>query len=183
MRMIPWEEKHFYYALLSILANTLDSFLGGFAPLFMAAIFTTAVGYNAIAFALLTQSGNRFACGFMIVASVVVTSVGYEILKFSEVSESLSESLMKDLQKGAIVIIRGKIDFRRAAGPSSRARSDCHRWNRYLERNFRRMPLRLMVRPFGWVMKGHCLTWLQQIIENTVTAIFMVTLGDNRLFF
>ena len=144
----------------------------------ISAVFITAVGYNAVIFALVAQSESIFACCFLAVASVMGTLVGFAVYKYSEVVESLSEDLVKEVQKQASMQIRDQIAIRGVVDTSGNG----HRVS-YFGRNFRRMPLRLDMKPFGRVETGTSVTWLEQIVENTVSAIFMVTLGDARILF
>ena len=156
----------------------MTSFLDIVVVLCVSAIFITAVGYNAIIFALLAESESLFACCFLAVASVIVTLVGFSVYKYSEVAESLSEDLVKRVESEASMSIREQVALLRVPDASGNG----HRIS-YFGRNFRRNPLRLDMKPFGRIEKGTSLKWLAQIVENTVSAIFMITLGDTRIIF
>ena len=81
--------------------NVINSFLKGFMPIFISALFTGAVAYNAMFVAFLTQSENFFVCWFMMTASSFVTFIGFSIFKYAELTESLSHQVAKDLQMSA----------------------------------------------------------------------------------
>ena len=167
-----------YYSQIDILLNSVNHFLGTVLAMGVSALFITAVGYSAIMFALLAQYESLFACCYLATVSVMLTLVGFSVYKYSEVIESLSEDLVKEVQKQASKQIREEIALRRIADASGNG----HRIS-YFGRNFRRMPLRLDMKPFGRVETGTSVTWLAQIVENIVSAIFMVTLGDGRIMF
>ena len=146
----------------------MNSFLDVALVMSISAIFITAVGYNAIISALLAQSENLFACCFLAVASGIVTSVGFSVYKYSEVVESLSENLVKEVQNEASMRIREQIALRRVADISGNG----HRIS-YFGRNFRRIPLRLDMKPFGRVEAGTSETWLAQVIDNILCLLFL----------
>ena len=179
LRKTPWRVKLFYYTQLDILLNSVNCFLDNVLVLGVSALFIPAVGYSAIMFALLAQSESLFACCYLATVYVAVTFAGFFIYKYSEVVQGLSEDLVKEVQKQASEQIRKQAALRRIAHTGS---SSHHRIS-YLGRNFRRMPLRLDMQPFGWIAKGSSVSWMEQIIEKTVSAIFMVTLGDTRIIF
>ena len=189
---MSWEEKLGYYAQLAILMNTINSFLEGFMPICISALFTTAVAYNAMIFAFLAQSNNVFVSCFMMTASMVVTFIGFSIFKYAELMESLSHSLVKELQMSALLDIRRRMFLRNLAqtrkvdGSGDGITSSaiyCQGSSSGFKRNFQRMPLKLQVQPFGTIKTGHAATWIQQIIDNTVSAIFMVKVMDPRMIF
>ena len=159
---------------------------GGFMPLGLSALFTTAVAYNAVIFAFMARWENFFVCCFMFGGSVFVTLIGFSVLKYAEQIESLSEQVVKELQEvGArhysrLMTQRHQRAMKNCGEISGGYSAYIQRGSRW-ERNFRRMPLRLQVKPFGMVKVGHSVVWIQQIIENSVSAIFMVTVLNKRL--
>ena len=168
-----------YLAQLRILVDALNSFLAGVTVLCVAALFTTAVAYNAILFALLVRSESLFACFFLATASALVTLVGFSLFASSEAVEAMSKNLIEELHKRASRWVRQRMVLRCFV---TRANNNGHP-SSYFGRNFQRMPFRLEMKPFRRVEKGTSVTWMQQIIENTVNAIFMVSLGDSRMLF
>ena len=171
--------------------NTLNSFLQSFMPICISALFITAVAYNAMIFAFLAQSKNFYVCCFMVSGSSLVTFVGFSIFKYAELMESLSKKVAKNLQISAardfrcrmalLNLVRTRGDRDGSADRSSI--TYCQSSSSGFRRNFQRMPLRLQVQPFGAIKAGHGVAWIQQIIDNTVSAIFMVTVMDGRMFF
>lgn len=192
--MAPWEGKLLLYTQVDILRVAANSCLEGITVLLVTTLFVTAVGYNAIIVALLRQSEGFYSCSFLTVASVMVTMGGYTIYSYAETVECLSENFVKMMQTRAADQIRQHKTRRRIAQRSSSGGSiencdndgsktgDYGHWSSYIARNFRRMPLRLEMRPFGRVQNGGSVTWVEQVVENTVNAIFMITLGDVRVF-
>ena len=172
--------------------NTINSFLEGFMPICISALFTTAVAYNAMIFAFLAQSENLFACCFMVAGSSLVTFIGFSIFKYAELTESLSQGVAKELQLNAAADFHRRMTRRNlrqvrdedgdnGIGLGSMMYPESN--SSGFRRNFQRMPLRLQVEPLGAITTGHSVGWVQQIIDNTVSAIFMVTVMDSRMFF
>ena len=171
--------------------NTLNSFLKGVMPIGIRALFANAVAYNAMFFAFLTQSESVFACCFMLAASSLVTFIGFSLFKYAELTESLSQQVAKDLQMSAAMDFRRRMNRRCVLQVGSNEAADggacsimyCQSSISGFKRNFRRMPLRMQVGPFGTITTGHSVEWVQQIIDNTVSAIFMVTVMGRRMLF
>ena len=171
--------------------NTINSFLKGFMPICLSAFFTTAVAYNAMFFAFLTQTENVFACCSMVAGSSLVTFIGFFIFKYAELIESLSQQVAKDLQMSAVMDFRRRMARRCFLQVRSNEGIDggtssimyCQSSSSGFKRNFRRMPLRVHMHPFGTITTGHAVQWVQQIIDNTVSASFVVTVMGRRMLF
>ena len=143
----------------------------------MSALFATAVACNSIVFVFVVRAESAFICCFMAIVSTFVTITGFCILKYAERTQLLSQNLAKEFEVRVYSHIRqlGSVSY---TSSKCKAQAACH-----FRRSFRKQCLVLHMEPFGAVKSGHAGTWIQQIIENTVTAIFMVTLGENRIFF
>ena len=174
----PWRVKLFYYTQLDILLKSVNCLLDNVLALGISALFITAVGYSAIMFALLAQYESLFACCYLATVSVAVTLVGFSVYKYSEIVEGLSADLVKEVQEQASEQIREHVALRHITHTGSGG----HR-SSYFGRNFRRLPLRLDMKPLGRVEKGSSVAWMEQIVETTASAIFMVTLGNTRIAF
>ena len=116
--------------------------------------------------------------------------VGFSIFKYAELTKSLSQEVAKDLQVSAAKEFRRQMALRSLARVRQGGHgSDAGRESAYDQvsstgfKSFRRIPLSLQLKPFGMVRKGHAVAWVQQIVENTVNTIFMVTVTDARMFF
>ena len=146
---MAWEDKLWYYGQLGILMNTLNSFLQGFMPICISALFTTAVAYNAMIFAFLAQSKNLYVCCFMVTGSSLVTFIGFSMFKYAGLMESLSKQVAKNLQISAARDFRCRMTMRNLTltrkvdgnGISGSSVMYCQSSSSGFRRNFQRMPL------------------------------------------
>ena len=143
----------------------------------MSGIFATVLTFNAMIFAFVVMGAeNPVAFGFMVIASPFLTMTGFTALKYAERTQLLSQSLTKELE------VRVYSQVRQVGSDGANSKCNSQAGGRF-RRSFRKQCLVIHMEPFGAVKSGHAVTWIQQIIENTVTAIFMVILGENRIFF
>ena len=133
--------------------------------------------HTMLGYSLLWLDGK--ICSFA--GSALVTLLGFSILKYAECTEDLSKQVGKELEVRAARYYSRLMILRKQRAPRSENSggysAHVQKGIRF-KRNFKRMPLRLEVKPFGTVKTGHSVDWIQQIIENTVSAIFMVTVPD-----